>query len=164
MKNDLDSSIPEDSLGPNDSLVYLKLEHTPAWAQQHTHHQSQELFTRSVFVCLSVRKRGESAYNDEYDFVKMGEFAIHPFFFASMISFVTVSPAEICCYGCCQDLSWWWRCAIRPRICFVQLCSFTNKTLTGNKAYLNIHAHIQYTEKYMDTHLLCSSTSKLKEI
>ncbi|XP_062300432.1 DNA polymerase nu [Scomber scombrus] len=51
MKNDLDSSIPEDSLGPNDSLVYLKLEHTPAWAQQHTHHQScQELFTRDMLL------------------------------------------------------------------------------------------------------------------
>ncbi|XP_018560666.1 DNA polymerase nu isoform X2 [Lates calcarifer] len=49
MKNDLDCSVPEDSLGPNDSLVYLKLEQTPAWAQQHTH-QSQELFTRDMLL------------------------------------------------------------------------------------------------------------------
>ncbi|XP_032399977.1 DNA polymerase nu isoform X2 [Etheostoma spectabile] len=49
MKNSLDRSIPEDTLGPNDSLVYLKLEHTPAWAQQHKH-QSQELFTRDILL------------------------------------------------------------------------------------------------------------------
>lgn len=51
MKDSLASSNPEDSLAPNDTLVYLKLEHTPAWAQQHTH-QSQELFTRCV--CVSI--------------------------------------------------------------------------------------------------------------
>uniref|UniRef100_UPI0037E9352C DNA polymerase nu n=1 Tax=Semicossyphus pulcher TaxID=241346 RepID=UPI0037E9352C len=49
MKNNLDCGSPEDSLGPSDSLVYLKLEHTPAWAQLHTH-QSQELFTRDVLL------------------------------------------------------------------------------------------------------------------
>ncbi|XP_074518459.1 DNA polymerase nu [Halichoeres trimaculatus] len=49
MKNNLDCSTPEDSLGPNDSLVYLKLEHTPAWAQQHTH-LSQERFTRDMLL------------------------------------------------------------------------------------------------------------------
>uniref|UniRef100_A0A8C9ZH83 Polymerase (DNA directed) nu n=1 Tax=Sander lucioperca TaxID=283035 RepID=A0A8C9ZH83_SANLU len=49
MKNNLDRSTPEDTLGPNDSLVYLKLEHTPAWAQQHKH-QSQELFTRDILL------------------------------------------------------------------------------------------------------------------
>ncbi|XP_034413652.1 DNA polymerase nu [Cyclopterus lumpus] len=49
MKDNLDCSTPEDSLEPNDSLVYLKLEHTPAWAQQHTH-QSQELFTRDMLL------------------------------------------------------------------------------------------------------------------
>ncbi|XP_034532138.1 DNA polymerase nu isoform X3 [Notolabrus celidotus] len=49
MKNNLDCSTQEDSLGPKDSLVYLKLEHTPAWAQQHTH-LSQERFTRDVLL------------------------------------------------------------------------------------------------------------------
>uniref|UniRef100_A0A3Q0SH24 Polymerase (DNA directed) nu n=1 Tax=Amphilophus citrinellus TaxID=61819 RepID=A0A3Q0SH24_AMPCI len=34
MKNEPNCSMPEGSLGPNDTLVYLKLEHTPAWAQQ----------------------------------------------------------------------------------------------------------------------------------
>ncbi|KAJ4948333.1 hypothetical protein JOQ06_019868 [Pogonophryne albipinna] len=52
MKNSLASSNPEDSLTPNDTLVYLKLEHTPAWAQQHTH-QSQELFTRAVLSLVA---------------------------------------------------------------------------------------------------------------
>ncbi|XP_045921713.1 uncharacterized protein LOC123981106 isoform X5 [Micropterus dolomieu] len=54
MKNNLDCSLPEDSLGPNDSLIYLKLEHTPAWAQQHTH-QSQELFTRDMLLQVLSR-------------------------------------------------------------------------------------------------------------
>ncbi|XP_070849889.1 DNA polymerase nu [Chaetodon trifascialis] len=49
VKNSLDCSTPEGSLGPNDSLVYLKLEHTPAWAQQHTQ-QGQEHFTRDVLL------------------------------------------------------------------------------------------------------------------
>uniref|UniRef100_A0A3Q4MBF9 Polymerase (DNA directed) nu n=1 Tax=Neolamprologus brichardi TaxID=32507 RepID=A0A3Q4MBF9_NEOBR len=52
MKNELDCSTPEGVLDPNDTLVYLKLEHTPAWAQQQVH-QSQELFTRS---CLIVQQ------------------------------------------------------------------------------------------------------------
>ncbi|XP_060887992.1 DNA polymerase nu [Labrus mixtus] len=47
MMNNLSS--PENSFGPNDSLVYLKLEHTPAWAQQHTH-QSQALFARDMLL------------------------------------------------------------------------------------------------------------------
>ncbi|XP_029931586.1 DNA polymerase nu [Myripristis murdjan] len=46
-KRDLDCSTPEDSLGLNDSLVYLKLEHTPAWAQQNTH---RELFIREMLL------------------------------------------------------------------------------------------------------------------
>ncbi|KAM6960389.1 DNA polymerase nu [Tautogolabrus adspersus] len=49
MMNNLNRSSPENSFGPNDSLVYLKLEHTPAWAQQHTH-QSQALFTRDMLL------------------------------------------------------------------------------------------------------------------
>ncbi|XP_008281616.1 DNA polymerase nu [Stegastes partitus] len=49
MKSDLSCGTPEDSLGPNDSLVYLKLEHTPAWAQQQTH-PSPELFTRDMLL------------------------------------------------------------------------------------------------------------------
>ena len=39
-------------------------------------------------MCVCVR--GESQYDDEYDFVKVGEIAAHPLFFASMISSVTV--------------------------------------------------------------------------
>ncbi|XP_041636065.1 DNA polymerase nu [Cheilinus undulatus] len=49
MKNNLDCSSPEDLLEPNDSLVYLNLEHTPAWTQQHAH-QRQELFTRDMLL------------------------------------------------------------------------------------------------------------------
>ncbi|KAK5858675.1 hypothetical protein PBY51_002796 [Eleginops maclovinus] len=56
MKNSLARSNPEDSLAPNDSLVYLKLEHTPAWAQQHTH-QSQELFTRDMLLQVLARSQ-----------------------------------------------------------------------------------------------------------
>lgn len=41
-------------------------------------------------------------------------------------------PIEICCNKCYQDLNW--SCAIKPRICFVQLCSFTDETSAGNKA------------------------------
>ncbi|XP_034425316.1 DNA polymerase nu isoform X3 [Hippoglossus hippoglossus] len=53
----LDRSTAEDSLGPNDSLVYLKLsEQTPAWAQQHTL-QSQELFTRDVLLQVLSRRQ-----------------------------------------------------------------------------------------------------------
>ncbi|XP_071315801.1 uncharacterized protein [Trachinotus anak] len=56
MKNDLDGSTPEDSLGPNDVLVYLKLEQTPAWAQQHTH-QGQQLFTRDMLLQVLSRSQ-----------------------------------------------------------------------------------------------------------
>ncbi|XP_034757074.1 DNA polymerase nu isoform X2 [Etheostoma cragini] len=56
MKNSLDRSTPEDTLGPNDSLVYLKLEHTPAWAQQHKR-QSQELFTRDILLQVLSRSQ-----------------------------------------------------------------------------------------------------------
>uniref|UniRef100_A0A8C4EI90 DNA-directed DNA polymerase n=1 Tax=Dicentrarchus labrax TaxID=13489 RepID=A0A8C4EI90_DICLA len=52
MKNNLDCSTPEDSLGPNDCLVYLKLEQTPAWAQQH---KNQELFTRDMLLQVISR-------------------------------------------------------------------------------------------------------------
>ncbi|XP_069375239.1 uncharacterized protein [Paralichthys olivaceus] len=55
--NDLERSTVEDSLGPNDSLVYLKLsEQTPAWAQQHTL-QSQELFTRDMLLQVLSRRQ-----------------------------------------------------------------------------------------------------------
>uniref|UniRef100_A0A672YL87 Polymerase (DNA directed) nu n=1 Tax=Sphaeramia orbicularis TaxID=375764 RepID=A0A672YL87_9TELE len=54
MKNDLEKSTPEESLGPNDSLVYCKLEHTPAWAQQCTHSR-QELFTRDMLLQVLSR-------------------------------------------------------------------------------------------------------------
>lgn len=49
LKKSADSSIADDSLGPNEILVYLKLDHTPTWTQQHTH-QNQEVFTRCVCV------------------------------------------------------------------------------------------------------------------
>ncbi|XP_053272666.1 DNA polymerase nu [Pleuronectes platessa] len=53
----LDRSTAEDSLGPNDSLVYLKLsEQTPAWAQQHSL-QSQELLTRDMLLQVLSRRQ-----------------------------------------------------------------------------------------------------------
>ncbi|XP_069026033.1 DNA polymerase nu [Embiotoca jacksoni] len=56
MRSDLCYSTPEDSLGPNDRLVYLKLEHTPAWAQQQAHH-SQESFTRDLLLQVLSRSQ-----------------------------------------------------------------------------------------------------------
>ncbi|XP_041842355.1 DNA polymerase nu isoform X3 [Melanotaenia boesemani] len=56
MKGDPLCSTPEDSLGPNDSLIYLKLEHTPPWVQQQTHH-TQELFTRDMFLRILSRSQ-----------------------------------------------------------------------------------------------------------
>ncbi|XP_036966989.1 uncharacterized protein LOC119026649 isoform X5 [Acanthopagrus latus] len=56
MRNDLDGRTPEDPLGQNDSLVYLKLEHTPAWAQQRTQ-QSRELFTRDMLLQVLSRSQ-----------------------------------------------------------------------------------------------------------
>ncbi|XP_026209305.1 DNA polymerase nu [Anabas testudineus] len=56
MKNDLDRSTPEDSLGPNDSLVYFKLEQMPVLAQQHKH-ESQTLFTRDVLLQVLSRSQ-----------------------------------------------------------------------------------------------------------
>ncbi|XP_028331030.1 DNA polymerase nu [Gouania willdenowi] len=47
MKSDIQCSAVEDSLGPDDSLMYLKLEQTPAWALQQIHH-SQQAFTRDL--------------------------------------------------------------------------------------------------------------------
>lgn len=46
MKNSADSEVGEDSLGPNDNIVYLKLQ---AWTKQQTH-QNKELFMRCVDV------------------------------------------------------------------------------------------------------------------
>ncbi|XP_030609103.1 DNA polymerase nu isoform X2 [Archocentrus centrarchus] len=56
MKNEPNCSMLEGSLGPNDTLVYLKLEHTPAWAQQQVH-QSHELFTRDMLLQLLSRSQ-----------------------------------------------------------------------------------------------------------
>ncbi|XP_037336758.2 DNA polymerase nu [Pungitius pungitius] len=56
LKNHPDGSTPEDLLGPNDSLVYLKLELTPAWAQQHTQ-QSKDLFTRDMLLQVLSRSQ-----------------------------------------------------------------------------------------------------------
>nr|XP_040039007.1 DNA polymerase nu [Gasterosteus aculeatus aculeatus] len=55
LKNNPDGT-PEDPLGPNDRLVYLKLEHTPAWAQQHPQ-QSKELFTRDILLQVLSRSQ-----------------------------------------------------------------------------------------------------------
>ncbi len=150
MKNNLGCSTPEDSLGPNDSLVYLKLEHTPAWAQQHTRRR-QELFTRSVFVCkcMHLYERDVCEYDDECAFTVYPFVLLHPSNYGSYLSVfsfktgllrcvcVCICSIEICCYRCYQDLNRW--CAIKPRICFVQLCSFTDETSAGNKAE---HIHI----------------------
>ncbi|XP_061816996.1 DNA polymerase nu isoform X3 [Nerophis lumbriciformis] len=49
LKNDLDSTEPQDSLGLNDLLLYLKLDFTPTWAQQHTQ-QTHRTFTRDLLL------------------------------------------------------------------------------------------------------------------
>ncbi|XP_061769611.1 DNA polymerase nu [Nerophis ophidion] len=48
-KNDLDNTKPQDSLGLNDLLLYLKLDFTPTWAQQHTQ-QTHRTFTRDLLL------------------------------------------------------------------------------------------------------------------
>uniref|UniRef100_A0A3B5AE77 DNA polymerase nu n=1 Tax=Stegastes partitus TaxID=144197 RepID=A0A3B5AE77_9TELE len=60
MKSDLSCGTPEDSLGPNDSLVYLKLEHTPAWAQQQTHPSPEDMLLQvltgsQLVVCYKAK-------------------------------------------------------------------------------------------------------------
>ncbi|KAJ0006313.1 hypothetical protein NQD34_013586 [Periophthalmus magnuspinnatus] len=47
IKADLDTVL--ETLGPNDTLVYLKLEYAPAWAQQPTHYL-QEVFRRDLLL------------------------------------------------------------------------------------------------------------------
>uniref|UniRef100_A0A672FQA6 Polymerase (DNA directed) nu n=1 Tax=Salarias fasciatus TaxID=181472 RepID=A0A672FQA6_SALFA len=58
MKSDLTcSGLPRDSPAPGDCLVYLRLERTPAWAQQQTL-RSQQLHTRCVpqlVVCYKAK-------------------------------------------------------------------------------------------------------------
>ncbi|XP_043953672.1 DNA polymerase nu-like isoform X2 [Gambusia affinis] len=56
MKNDLCCATPCWSLGPNDSLVYLKLEHNPPWAQQQLQH-TQQPFTRDMILCVLSRSK-----------------------------------------------------------------------------------------------------------
>ncbi|XP_016532666.1 DNA polymerase nu isoform X1 [Poecilia formosa] len=56
MKNDLCCATPCWSLGPNDSLVYLKLEHNPPWAQQQLQH-TQQTFTRDMILCVLSRSK-----------------------------------------------------------------------------------------------------------
>uniref|UniRef100_A0AAQ5Z1Z5 DNA-directed DNA polymerase family A palm domain-containing protein n=1 Tax=Amphiprion ocellaris TaxID=80972 RepID=A0AAQ5Z1Z5_AMPOC len=68
MKNDLSCSTSEDSLGPNDDLVCLKLEHTPAWAQQQTH-PSQELFARDMLLQVLSRSQQVVCYKAK-DFLR----------------------------------------------------------------------------------------------
>ena len=53
MRQELDHSGPGAHLRPGDTCFYLRLEHTPTWAQQNAQH-SQESFTRSPSVCVSV--------------------------------------------------------------------------------------------------------------
>lgn len=53
MKNSADSSVGEDSLGPNDKIFYLKLELTPTWAKHQTY-QNQEPLIRCVYVKLLI--------------------------------------------------------------------------------------------------------------
>uniref|UniRef100_A0A3B3YPL6 DNA-directed DNA polymerase family A palm domain-containing protein n=1 Tax=Poecilia mexicana TaxID=48701 RepID=A0A3B3YPL6_9TELE len=52
MKNDLCCATPCWSLGPNDSLVYLKLEHNPPWAQQQLQHTQQDMI-----LCVLSRSK-----------------------------------------------------------------------------------------------------------
>ncbi|XP_067117220.1 DNA polymerase nu [Osmerus mordax] len=49
MRADLEQRGPEECGGPQDSVVYLRLEHTPAWAQQHQDH-TLDLFTRELLL------------------------------------------------------------------------------------------------------------------
>ncbi|XP_047242292.1 uncharacterized protein LOC124880916 isoform X4 [Girardinichthys multiradiatus] len=56
MKNDRCCAPPRCSLGLNDSLVYLKLEHNPPWAQQQIQH-TQQLFTRDVLLRILSRSQ-----------------------------------------------------------------------------------------------------------
>uniref|UniRef100_A0A8C6KZX0 Polymerase (DNA directed) nu n=1 Tax=Nothobranchius furzeri TaxID=105023 RepID=A0A8C6KZX0_NOTFU len=56
MKNDCNSSSLDGSLSPNNSLVFLKLEHTPLWAQRQTHY-TQELFTRDTLLQVLSRSQ-----------------------------------------------------------------------------------------------------------
>ncbi|MEQ2279684.1 hypothetical protein AMECASPLE_011851, partial [Ameca splendens] len=56
MKTDRCCAPPRCSLGLNDSLVYLKLEHNPPWAQQQIQH-TQQLFTRDVLLRILSRSR-----------------------------------------------------------------------------------------------------------
>eukprot|EP00066_Takifugu_rubripes_P028942 XP_011618208.1 PREDICTED: DNA polymerase nu isoform X2 [Takifugu rubripes] len=51
MKSSADSEVGEDSLGPNDNIVYLKLQ---AWTKQQTH-QDKELFMRDLLLQVLSR-------------------------------------------------------------------------------------------------------------
>uniref|UniRef100_A0A3B5LMN4 Polymerase (DNA directed) nu n=1 Tax=Xiphophorus couchianus TaxID=32473 RepID=A0A3B5LMN4_9TELE len=56
MKNDLCCATPCWSLGPNDSLVYLKLEHNPPWAQQQLQDMILCVLSRSkLVVCYKAK-------------------------------------------------------------------------------------------------------------
>ncbi|XP_055359169.1 uncharacterized protein LOC114851413 isoform X3 [Betta splendens] len=56
MKHDLDSSTLGSSRRAKDSVVFLKLEQTPKWAQQNAH-DSQKLFTRDVLLQVFSRSQ-----------------------------------------------------------------------------------------------------------
>ncbi|XP_053715273.1 DNA polymerase nu isoform X3 [Synchiropus splendidus] len=56
LKYDLNAVIPEDTVGPEDELVYLKLEQTPLWAQQHSDNKTQ-LFSRDMLLKVLSRTK-----------------------------------------------------------------------------------------------------------
>ncbi|KAM9717512.1 DNA polymerase nu [Menidia menidia] len=68
MKSEAPCDPPEDSLGPNDDLIHLKLEHTPLWAQQPAHH-TQELFTREMLLRILSRSQPVVCYKAK-DFLR----------------------------------------------------------------------------------------------
>ncbi|XP_054609942.1 DNA polymerase nu isoform X2 [Dunckerocampus dactyliophorus] len=61
LKNDLDSTKPQDSLGHKDLLLYLKLDCTPTWAQQHTQ-QTHRTFTRDLLLQVLSRSQVAVCY------------------------------------------------------------------------------------------------------
>lgn len=111
IKNELDPA--EDSLGPTDSLIYLKLERTHLWAQQGTA-QNQELFTRCV--CFRVSELMVCVPSTQV---------------------VLLCLTEICCCKRSQGLNW--SCALKPKTCCALLCRFTGGASAGNKV---VHTHV----------------------
>nr|XP_057922479.1 DNA polymerase nu isoform X2 [Doryrhamphus excisus] len=61
LKNDLDSSKQQDSLSHKDLLLYLKMDSTPTWAQQHADHMHRT-FTRDLLLQVLSRSRVAVCY------------------------------------------------------------------------------------------------------